>query len=460
MNWEKLLCKERLYLPAQDESQSGRSRFQRDFDRIVFSSAFRRLQDKTQVFPLPENDFVHTRLTHSLEVSCVGRSLGNAVGIQLIQRHPEIAGKYTSFDFGEITAAACLAHDIGNPPFGHSGEDAISEYFITGAGKFLLSQINCGKKQKDLTSFEGNAQGFRILTKLQNPTVEGGIQLTFATLASFVKYPKESIVTFSDEEGKLLHKEKLYKKHGFFQAEKEIFLLIADKCGLLKNNQAQDSVCYTRHPLAFLVEAADDICYRIMDLEDGYRLGLIPFSETEELMMNIIDKTRLKNYDKREKNDKIGYLRANAIGKAIDQTASVFLDKEADILAGNFNSGLLSHIPAADALREIKEISKEKIYAFKPVIEREAAGFEALGGLLDYFIQAVNDKKENSISKRSKAILQLLPSQFLGEDGNPEDDLYERILKITDFVSGMTDSYAISLYRKIKGISLPMFSRI
>lgn len=460
MNWEKALCKDRLYLPAHNEAQNGRSRFQRDFDRIVFSSAFRRLQDKTQVFPLPENDFVHTRLTHSLEVSCVGRSLGNAVGIQLIQRHPEIAGAYSSFDFGEITAAACLAHDIGNPPFGHSGEDAISEYFITGGGKELLAKFDCDKKRKDLTSFEGNAQGFRILTKLQNPTVQGGIQLTFATLASFVKYPKESIVTFLDKDKGCLHNEKFYKKHGFFQAEKEIFLLIAEKCGLLKNAQTDNSICYSRHPIAFLVEAADDICYRIMDLEDGYRLGLISFKETEELMMNIIDKTSLKNYDKREKNDKIGYLRANAIGRAIDQTASVFLDNENEILNGNYNSSLLSEIQAAKALYEIKEISKEKIYAFKPVIEREAAGFEALGGLLDYFIRAVNDKKENSASKRSKAILQLLPSQFLGEDGNPEDDLYERILKITDFVSGMTDSYAISLYRKIKGISLPMFSRI
>ncbi|HEX3075082.1 MAG TPA: deoxyguanosinetriphosphate triphosphohydrolase [Ignavibacteriales bacterium] len=460
MNWEKLLCKERLYLPAQDEPQSGRSLFQRDFDRIVFSSAFRRLQDKTQVFPLPENDFVHTRLTHSLEVSCVGRSLGNAVGIQLIKRHPELNGRYSSFDFGEITAAACLAHDIGNPPFGHSGEDAISEYFVTGSGQELLVKLDSEKKRKDLSSFEGNAQGFRILTKLQNPTVQGGIQLTFATLASFIKYPKESVVSFRDHDKKNVRNEKLYKKYGFFQSEKEIFLLIADKCGLLENTSVENSICYARHPLAFLVEAADDICYRIMDLEDGYRLGLIPFNETEELLMNIIDKSRLKNYNKREKNDKIGYLRANAIGAAINQTAGVFLDKENEILAGTFNSGLLSEIAAAEALHIIKEISKEKIYAFKPVIEREAAGFEALGGLLDYFIRAVNDKKDKSVSKRSKAILQLLPSQFLGVDGNPEDDLYERILKVTDFVSGMTDSYAISLYRKIKGISLPMFSRI
>ena len=271
MNWQKLLSD--IQLGTEDFLQTskpdGRSQFQKDFDRIVFSPAFRRLQDKTQVFPLPESDFVHTRLTHSLEVSVVGRSLGNLVGEKIVESHSSLKNDFTKFHLGEIVAAACLAHDIGNPPFGHSGEDAISEYFRSGNGKRFASIITDKKKWSDLTKFEGNAQGFRIITRLQNPKVNGGLRLTHATLATLTKYPKESL-TNSDNNNAL--QKKIYKKFGFFQAEKEIFQKIAEHTGLIKFNNEENFWC--RHPLSFLVEAADDICYRIMDLEDGFRLGL------------------------------------------------------------------------------------------------------------------------------------------------------------------------------------------
>ncbi len=270
MNWEqllsrKLLCDEK---PVKQNLNDGRSPFQRDFDRIVFSSAFRRLQDKTQVFPLPESDFVHTRLTHSFEVSCVGRSLGTLIGSKIIQRHKELKEQYSHFHLGEIVAAACLAHDIGNPPFGHSGEDAISEYFKNGDGKQFKEKLT-ELQWNDLTKFEGNAQGFRLLTKLQNPKIKGGLRLTCATLAAFTKYPKES---FTIDNTNADGKSKLYKKFGFFQPEKELFSEVAGEVGLNKKLNKQKYLWWERHPLAFLVEAADDICYRIMDLEDGYHL--------------------------------------------------------------------------------------------------------------------------------------------------------------------------------------------
>lgn len=453
MEWNKLLNKNLLCSENKTaQTEDGRSQFQRDFDRIVFSSAFRRLQDKTQVFPLPESDFVHTRLTHSLEVSCVGRSLGTKAGKIIIERHKELQGVFESFHFGEIVAAACLAHDIGNPPFGHSGEDAISEYFRSGNGKQYQKKIGEGKKWTDLTKFEGNAQGFRIITRLQNPNITGGLRLTHATLAAFTKYPKESHLSETNIiKGK---KSKLYKKFGFFQSEKYLFEETAEACGLIRRDK--DSFSWSRHPLAYLVEAADDTCYRIMDLEDGFRLGLLPFKTTEQLLKPLTGSKPLQGYEGRDDNDKIGYLRAKAINNVIEEITEIFLAYEAEILEGNFDSDLLSIIKSGEPLKIIKDVSVEKIYSFKSVVEREVAGYEVLAGLLDTFITAVNDCADGSnLSWKNKTILKLLPKQFLGANGKPDDDLYLRLLKITDFVSGMTDSYAVSLYRKIKGISLP-----
>ena len=455
MNWNKLLSKKLLgieFKSTQEESKNdGRSQFQRDFDRIVFSPAFRRLQDKTQVFPLPESDFVHTRLTHSLEVSCVGRSLGNLVGEKILNRNPKLKNQFTAFHFGEIVAAACLAHDIGNPPFGHSGEDAISEYFKNGSGKLFEPQIGDIKKWNDLLHFEGNAQGFRIITKLQNPILKGGLRLTCATLAAFSKYPKESYI----KNIKNKESNKQLKKYGFFQSEKELFKIIADEVGLLDRSNNKSDLIWARHPLAFLVESADDICYRVMDLEDGYRLGLLTFEQTEELLKPLIGNNKLQMYKKRNNNDKIGYLRAKSISNIINELTTVFLDEEKNILNGKFEEELISQIPSSKPLKYIKEVSIEKIYSFKSVVEREAAGYQVLGGLLDVFINAVNEYAQEECSPKNKNILKLLPAQFLTPNGKPEKDLYERLLRINDFISGMTDSYAVSLYRKIKGISLP-----
>ena len=456
MDWIQLLSKRLLGEPKQkaEALQDGRSQFQRDFDRIVFSSAFRRLQDKTQVFPLPESDFVHTRLTHSLEVSCVGRSLGNFVGAQVLNRSPKLKNNFSAFHFGEIVSAACLAHDIGNPPFGHSGEDAISEYFKNGNGKEFESKINDNKKWNDLTRFEGNAQGFRIITKLQNPKLIGGLRLTHATLGAFTKYPKESIVEDDLSENKI--KKKLYSKFGYFQSEKNIFHEVANETGLL-NKGDKNNFHWCRHPLAYLVEAADDICYRIMDLEDGFRLGLLTFNETEKLLMSLLTRKKLKSYKSRDENDKIGYLRAKVINSIVNETAEVFLDEEKNILSGKLEKDLISILNKTKELEEIKKISIEKIYSYKSVVEREAAGFEVLGGLLDIFITAVNEAsngKTGIIAPKNKTILKLLPKQFLN-DTHSKSDLYYRLLIITDYISGMTDSYAVSLFRKIKGISLP-----
>jgi dGTPase len=453
LEWKKLLSDKILGDETNKDykSEDGRSQFHRDFDRIVFCSAFRRLQDKTQVFPLPENDFVHTRLTHSLEVSCVGRSLGNLIGTKILDRHKELKKEYTNFHFGEIVAAACLAHDIGNPPFGHSGEDAIAEYFKRGNGKQFEKELRSEKCWNDLVKFEGNAQGFRIITKLQNPNIRGGLRLTHATLGAFTKYPKESESPQKNADKQV--KSKLYKKFGFFQAEKEQFKEVANETGLIKKET--DSDWWSRHPLTYLVEASDDICYRIMDLEDGFRLGLLSFQDTEELLMPLIDATKLKGYDARNENDQIGYLRARSISDIVQELATVFADEENNILTDKFENDLISVIPTAKALENIKVISVNKIYSYRSVVEREVEGYEVLGGLLDAFITAANEAAEGKASFKNKNLLKLIPNQFLQNNGKPHDDLYTRLLNITDFVSGMTDSYAVSLFRKIRGISLP-----
>ena len=449
MEWEKLLTNSRLgeKTKPKQKLQDGRSEFQKDFDRIVFSPAFRRLQDKTQVFPLPESDFVHTRLTHSLEVSCVGRSLGNLVGETVINRNSSLKNKFTKFHFGEIVAAACLAHDIGNPPFGHSGEDAIAEYFRSGNGQKFKSKIKDEKKWNDLIQYEGNAQGFRIITKLQNPKIKGGLKLTNSTLASVTKYPRESFIKIKSKS--LLNN--AYRKYGFFQAEKELFGQVAEAAGLIYQ---KDEIVYwwCRHPLAFLVEAADDVCYRVMDLEDGFRLGLVSFNDTEEMLIPLINKQALKGYKEKDEKDRIGYLRAVAIRELVNELANVFLDKEKNILHGKFEDDLISKIRRANALKRIKEISMKQIYKSRSVVEREVAGYEVLGGLLDTFINAYNEAYEGKISSKNKAVFALLPERIADEI---PDDLYLRLLKIIDFVSGMTDSLAVSLFRKIKGISLP-----
>lgn len=456
MNWSTLFSQKRLGEKKNKlNTQSDRSNFEKDYDRVVFSSAFRRLQDKTQVIPLPESDFVHTRLTHSLEVSCVGRSLGKIVGKEIIDRH-KLYSIININDFAAIVATACLSHDLGNPPFGHSGESAISYYFKNGNGKKYETLIYNKEKWSDLINFEGNANGFKMLTSSRK-SIGGGVKLTYTTLASFVKYP-----TKSSKEKKEIEKYKdkiSFKKYGYFQTDREIFCDIFDS---LEIDKVTDYY-YLRHPLAFLVEASDDICYRIMDFEDGIRIGLIPYSEGEKLLKEIAG----KEFDKgkynaiKDRREKIGYLRAKVINKLINECSVIFLDNENNILNGKFDKQLIDKINQKDILFNIERISVDKVYKSKNVIQIEVAGFKVVGDLLDMFIEAVNDLYEYKDKKKlekekplSSNLINILPEQFL-LDGKPNDDLYERILQICEFVAGMTDSYAVMLYKRLQGIELP-----
>ncbi|MEX2336200.1 MAG: dNTP triphosphohydrolase, partial [Fulvivirga sp.] len=414
-----------------------------DYDRIIFSHPFRRLQDKTQVHPLPEHDFVHTRLTHSLEVSSVGRSLGKRVGRVLLERHKDLADKFSVHDFGAIVAAASLAHDIGNPPFGHSGEDAISEFFLHHEkGKCFKESVDEWQWQ-DITNFEGNAQGFRVLNKERYQ----GLKLTYATLAAFSKYPRKSLFTPADKA------RRSQKKFGFFKTESNLFATIAETVGLISN----DDQVWSRHPLAFLVEAADDICYQLIDLEDGCRLGLVSYEDAVALYASILrDKFDAVKLERIESIDeRIGTLRALSIGMLIEECCTLFLDEEANILAGQFDIALTDTIPSTAVLNDIEILSIENIYRAQTVMETEAAGFEVLPGLLAAFTTAAHEKlKTGQLTKKNQAALRLLPKEVRSEI-NGEKNEYEVLMSCVDFVSGMTDTHAISLFRKIKGIALP-----
>ncbi len=447
--WEKLISKKRFDSidKKYETNESVRGEFQRDYDRIVFSSSFRKLQNKTQVMPMPESDFVHSRLTHSLETSVVGRSLGRIVGKSILERHPILSQEKNiqEADFGDIVAAACLAHDIGNPPFGHSGEDAISAYFQSDDALPFLNGLTASQRA-DLFSFEGNAAGFRILTHTYpaHSSLPGGLSLTFTTLATFTKYPKESLPFI------LNTRNTSEKKYGFFQTEKTWFNTIATELGLLKKGEAEE-IFYSRHPLAFLVEAADDICYRIIDFEDGLKLGLVPREAGMALLRQILNhapdrKSSLTFFDWREE---IGYLRALIIGKLINETTEIFLKHEAAILAGTYDQPLINELSCKPVLDKIKALSVELIYRNRPVLEIEAAGFEVLGGLLDACMKAVF----KPASKHHRKLADLIPAHYIKLSETASD--YERILHITDFVSSLTDQAALGLYRKIKGIELP-----
>lgn len=446
MSWSKLLSRRRLgeSIPETCETEiqaQNRTSFQRDFDRIVFSSSFRRLKDKTQVFPLFNNDCVRNRLIHSLEASCVGRSLGTIVGEEIIKRHSKSLSDYIASDFGDIVAAACLSHDIGNPPFGHTGEDAIQEWFRSERAQPVLQQLN-PQQQADFSCFEGNAQGFRIITQKEKQADRIGMQLTYATLGTFTKYPRESFISspfFQKYKGKSTIKQ------GFFQSEKDLIERIADEVGLIRREP--NSAWWCRHPLVFLVEAADDICYHIVDLEDGFRMGYITYEEAKSLLFSLFNQDNLESLGS-DLLDNIKYLRSKAIHQLILEVKQVFLDCESKILLGEFDEPLTSVIPAALSLKEIVDITRRKVYESCEVIEVKVAGYEVLGGLLEEFITAISNEK---LSK-SYLIKKLLPN-FKEEDEGL--DLYRKILKVTDYISGMTDSYAVSVYKKIKGISLP-----
>lgn len=451
IKWETCFNRSRLGEERQAAASDDRSEFEVDYDRIVFSYAFRRMQDKTQAIPLPESDFVHTRLTHSLEASCVGRSLGKIAGARIVRKYPELSGVVTPADFAAVVAAACLSHDIGNPPFGHSGENAIREYFLNGKGRRFEPEMT-RHQWNDLVEFEGNASGFKQLTNI-NTITNGGLQLTYATLAAFTKYPRSSNKGATDRMGRASQ-----KKYGFFHSERDIFDEVARKTGLIP----LDELCWTRHPLAFLVEAADDICYRIIDLEDAARLELIAVEKAHAMLMELVgpggfnEEKYARIPDKREQT---GYLRAKAVFTLIYQVTEAFCDKEEDIRSGKFDEPLVKGIPSAQILEKIKEVSNDRIFNFLPVLKLEAAGFAVIGNLLDMFICAVNgihgaDKGKRRTLYHSAKLLEVLPSQFMNYGELPPENLYDRIMKVCEFVCGMTDSYAVSMYRKLTGTEI------
>lgn len=450
MHWPQLLSRKRLGAEEYCSSSATRTDFQRDFDRIVFSSSLRRMQDKTQIFPLSKIDYVRTRLTHSLETSSVGRSLGTLVGEQIIERRK--LDQYEASDFGDICAAACLAHDIGNPPFSHSGEDAI-RHWATHAdyGKQRVGVLQNSEKE-DFLKFEGNAQGFRILTRLQNRDNRGGMQLTCATLAAFTKYPRESWLGEDYQNGVSS------KKHGFFAEDRSLFEEVAETVSLIPRDNMLSVWC--RHPLAFLVEAADDICYRVIDIEDGFRLGHLSYDDAKELFWPIIgnkakQEPRLNRISGQK--EKVEFLRAKVINEAIQQARDCFLDNEDAILAGKFDEPLLQNAPKRNELDQLLEVARDRIYCAPEVVEIETAGFEVISELLERFIKVLDDIAEHgeNATPKSKMTSLLVPEQFIGPGRIPSRDLYTRLLRLTDFVAGMTDSYAVSLYKKVTGISLP-----
>ncbi len=393
---------------------------------------------------MPDDDFVHTRLTHSLEVSSVGRSLGKEVGMVVVDRHKGLQQKEITYSqFGAITAAASLAHDLGNPPFGHSGESGISAFFTnTEIGRRFKTMMTSGE-WSDLSHFEGNAQGFRIL----NNPMFGGLRLTYATLAAFTKYPK-SCESPSDSD------RKSQKKYGFTQSESQVFADLAGDTGLTP--LGDDKWC--RHPLAFLVEAADDICYHIIDLEDGTRLGLVPFESTREFLAEIIgDQYSEEKLNKLgDLNEKLGTLRALAINKLIHQCVELFLDNETRILNGEFDQPLTGSIPSANILKEIINLSIDKIYRSKQVLEREAAGFEVIEKLMLGFSQAVyfDGFERNLSSPKHKSLIRLLPAGYQEQLKKDGISIYQSLQVVTDFVSSLTDSRALKLYRTISGFPL------
>lgn len=441
MNWKQLISTKRFGLENyHDPNKQDRTEFQRDYDRLIFSPTFRRLQNKTQVFPLPGNIFVHNRLTHSLEVSCVGRSLGERVSRFLVDKYGNGLNHLLS-DLGAVVSAGCLAHDLGNPPFGHSGEKAISTFFSEGAGLALKEQWNLTDAEwADIVNFEGNANALRLLTHQFNGHRPGGFVLTYSTLASIVKYPYESAQI-----------KKLKKpKFGFFQAEKESYAKIADELGIIQLEPGR----YARHPLVYLVEAADDICYEIMDIEDAHKLRLISTEQTVGLLLNFFDEERRNHRKEHMKviddvNEQIAYLRSCVVGVLVSECSRVFTENEEAILAGTFEGSLVNSMSemVLNAYKECEKVSVLKIYQSHVVADVEIAGYNIIYTLIDRLVQAAF----NPDKAYSKQLLNRVPQQYEMQAEKP----YQRIMAVLDYVSSMTDIYALDLYQKLTGMSLP-----
>ncbi|MBS3807126.1 MAG: deoxyguanosinetriphosphate triphosphohydrolase [Bacteroidales bacterium] len=441
MQWDHLLSARRFGLEelAIGGTADARSQFQRDFDRIIFSSPFRRLQNKTQVFPLPGSVFVHNRLTHSLEVASVGRSIANKVFLSLQERE-DIHNKEVLNELGSIVSAACLCHDMGNPPFGHAGEDAISKFFREGEGRELKDSFS-QEEWLDLANFEGNANALRLLTHRFGGRRKGGFALTYTTLASLVKYPF----------GSGLNPDK--PKYGFFQSEKEAFLKIAEELQLKR--LGSDPLQFARHPLVYIVEAADDICYEIMDIEDAHKLKILDREQTFQLLLAFFDEQKDPEFFRKKAsvftevtdvNEQVAYLRASVINKLVNLTTRLFLENHDAILSGAFKGSLMDHLPGVEreAFEQCKNLAVKDVYNHRSVVKIELTGFNVLGTLMKEFTYAVS----HSGSQYARKLLSLVPGQFTPQQGST----YERIRSVVDFVAGMTDLYAVDLYKDIQGI--------
>lgn len=440
MNWEQLLSTKRFGLENYENgNEEMRTEYQRDYDRLIFSSPFRRLQNKTQVFPLPGSVFVHNRLTHSLEVSSVGRSIGENVGRALRKKYPQTKAHFE--EIGSIVSAACLAHDLGNPPFGHSGEEAISSYFSEGKGKYLQPLIEAENgRWTDFIFFEGNANAIRLLMHQFRGRRKGGFAMTYSTIASIVKYPYSSELSGGKN------------KFGFFASEEEDYKRIATELGIIKVNDTP--LKYVRHPLVYIVEAADDICYQVMDIEDAHKLHLISTEKAKELFLNFFnEESRLRRLNTlsyvTDINEQIAYLRAAVIGLLVEACSVIFLDNEDNILNGNFNGSLIKMLPQQykSAFNNCSQYAAENIYRSKDVLDVELAGYRIIGILLDSFIKAV----KNPHHSYSKLLLDRIPEQY----NIDSKTLYGKVQSIIDYISGMTDVYALDLYCKLTGIGLP-----
>lgn len=444
MEWKQLISNKRFGQEHKHaERHDDRSEFKRDYDRLIFSSAFRRLQNKTQVFPLPGSIFVHNRLTHSLEVASVGMSIGNDISRRVIRKRSELKDTLVE-EIGTIVSAACLAHDLGNPPFGHSGEKAIQTFFSEGPGQKIKSMVS-SEFWDDITHFEGNANAFRILTHRFKGRRQGGFVMTYSMLASIVKYPFASCLAGS------------HGKFGFFASEAESYRKIADELGIFCKSAPGEPLKYARHPLVYMVEAADDICYEIMDIEDSHKLKILSFAETEHLLLSFFDeeiqqkiRQRIIDEELTDENEKVVYMRASVIGKLENECVAAFLAHEEEILAGTFEGSLIDHISERQkkAYKECEKISYSKIYQSKPVLDIELSGYQIMATLMEVFIEAA----VNPSRFYSKQLLRRVSSQYDIENENLE----ERIMAVIDYISGMTDIYALDIYQKINGISLPI----
>lgn len=436
MEWGRLITDRRLGLEEyHDDRRHTRSDFQRDYDRLIFSSPFRRLQNKTQVFPLPGSIFVHNRLTHSLEVSSVGRSLGHEIALGLKERHGNSDGLFDNIR--DIVAAACLCHDLGNPPFGHSGEKTISAYFSEGPGQELQRRLT-ERQWADLIHFEGNANSFRLLTHQFKGRRNGGMAMTYSTLAAVVKYPHTSL--HAGTKGKF----------GFFESEDEICRRVASTLGIPEIQPGR----FTRHPLVYVVEAADDICYQIMDIEDAHKLRILDTGHVIDLFLGFMetgarDKCLRSMNRLDDPNEKIAYLRSIVIGKLVEDSARVFLDNEEAILGGRYAGTLLDGVDNTlrQAYADCSATAWGKIYNAREVVDIEIAGNRIITYLMDALVEAVMNPERNS----SRLLLNIIPGQYDTRTGS----VYGRLQSALDHVSGMTDVYALDLYRKLNGHSLP-----